>query len=422
MRTRKLLAVVGLVLAGASAFGANDGGKYGHLGIGVGDVPEALTDQLGLQRGEGILVTRVKEGSPAGEAGIQKNDVITRIDDQIILSTEQLRKLIGYTAPGIEVKIELIRRTKRQTVRVTLGATEQAPAADRAFPSFLGDEPAHRVMMMRRGPEEDAGTIKIRGPDGKMLTFQIRGHKALREKLEELVEKGLIDKGTMKRLQKMGFGGDDDEQKADKAFERQLRKPVSFDFHETPAVQALVFLRSICHADLVIDPKLRERNPPVTLRVNQMPSRDAIKWLAGLVDAKFATANRTMCVGGPEFVKGFKALEPLSVPPGAELPALKAALEKPVSFDFVNTKLEDALHFLRKLLGANLILMPEAQGRRFHLKLNKAPAGLALAYVGLMTECDVVVKQGAVLFAPQEEKGAEEVEPPAEPEAAEDPE
>ncbi|MFW6158896.1 MAG: S1C family serine protease [Planctomycetota bacterium] len=420
MRTWKLLAAAGLVLAGASAFGANAGGKYGHLGIGVGGVPEALTDQLGLQRGEGVLVTRVKEGSPASEGGIQKNDVITRVDNQIILSTEQLRKLIGYTAPGIEVKIELIRRTKRQTVRVKLGATDQAPVTDRALPGFLGDDPTDRVMIMRRGPEEDAGTIRIRGPNGEMLTFQVRGHKALREKLEELLEKGLIDKGTMAHLRKMGFGGDDDVQKADKAFGRQLQKPVSFDFQDTPVVQALIFLRSICHADLVIDPKLRERNPKVTLRVNQMLSRDAIKWLVELADAKFATANRTMCVGGPEFVKRFKALEPLSVPPGAELPALKAALEKPVSFDFVNTKLEDAVQFLRKLLGANLILGPEAQGRRFHLKLNKAPAGLALAYVGLMTDCDVIVKQGAVLFVPREEKEAGEGEAPAEPAAPEE--
>ena len=106
---------------------AGDGRKYGFLGVGLGSMPEALSAHLALERGEGAVVTYVGKATPAGKAGLKKHDVIVKVDDQVILSHEQLRKLIGYTEPGVKVKIELIRKTKRQEITVTLGETAASP-------------------------------------------------------------------------------------------------------------------------------------------------------------------------------------------------------------------------------------------------------------------------------------------------------
>jgi membrane-associated protease RseP (regulator of RpoE activity) len=115
---------------------AGDGRKYGFLGVGLAPMPEALSAHLGLERGEGAVVTYVGKNTPAEKAGIEKYDVIVKIDDQVILSDEQLRKLIGYTEPGVKVKVELIRKAKRQEITTTLGETTASPLAkSMAFPA-----------------------------------------------------------------------------------------------------------------------------------------------------------------------------------------------------------------------------------------------------------------------------------------------
>lgn len=49
------------------------------LGLTVANVTPEIADQLGLQKATGVLVTQVKDGSPAEDAGIARGDIILRI-------------------------------------------------------------------------------------------------------------------------------------------------------------------------------------------------------------------------------------------------------------------------------------------------------------------------------------------------------
>jgi len=113
-----------------------DGRKYGRLGVTVEDMPPVVAAQLGLLRGEGVAVVSVEDGSPADKAGLQKHDIIVKVDDQFILAAEQFRKLIAYTEPGTRTQIGLIRRTKGQTAPVTLGETTVPPTSGGAALPF----------------------------------------------------------------------------------------------------------------------------------------------------------------------------------------------------------------------------------------------------------------------------------------------
>jgi hypothetical protein len=403
MRARALVWIAAIMLASAAAGAAEAEKTYGYLGVGLGRVPGPLADQLGLDKGEGVLVTGVADGSPAQAAGFEVNDVIVKVDDQIILAEEQLRKLIGHTEPGMVLNVVVVRKAKRQTLTAKLGETDRAPAVE---PAAGG--PPGIVMMRQFGPDDRVGNIRIRGPNGTMTTLRFQGDDGFLDRLKKMEERGLVTPEMVERMKKaMGLEAERGQPGAERGeADARLKKPVSFDFVETPLVGALRFLHNLSGVNQVIDPVLRKRNPPVTLRVKEMPCRDGLRWLARLAEADIAVVHGTLAVGGPAFLKRFKALEPVSVPVRADRPALKAALQKPVSFDFVSVKLEDAAAFLRKLLDINVILMPEAQGRRFDLRLHEAPAGLALACIGLMTDCDVVVKGGAVLFSPRAKAGA----------------
>ena len=64
------------------------------LGVAMDVVPAAVRAQLNIPAGVGVSVGYVAKNSPAEKAGLKANDVITQLDDQIILNAAQLQGLI----------------------------------------------------------------------------------------------------------------------------------------------------------------------------------------------------------------------------------------------------------------------------------------------------------------------------------------
>jgi hypothetical protein len=91
------------------------------LGISTEEVSEALSSQLGLKEGQGLVVTYVAKDSPAAKAGIQKNDVLVDLEGQWLLSPGQLRKLVRMQKEGDSVNLNLFRGGKKQSVSPVLG-------------------------------------------------------------------------------------------------------------------------------------------------------------------------------------------------------------------------------------------------------------------------------------------------------------
>jgi C-terminal processing protease CtpA/Prc len=88
------------------------------IGISAAQVDDVLRSHLGLAEGKGVLVTEVADGSPAQQAGIQKNDVIVIVNGQEITGVEGLNKLLE-AAGEKATPIGVIRSGRRQTVQVT---------------------------------------------------------------------------------------------------------------------------------------------------------------------------------------------------------------------------------------------------------------------------------------------------------------
>lgn len=94
--------------------------KVTYLGIGAVPAPQALRSQLSLPIGIGLLVDNVDEDGPAKAAGIAKDDVLHKLDDQLLVNVEQLKVLLNLHKPGDTVNITLIHQAKSQTVTVKL--------------------------------------------------------------------------------------------------------------------------------------------------------------------------------------------------------------------------------------------------------------------------------------------------------------
>ena len=74
--------------------------EEGDFGLAVQTVTPEVADSLSLDRAEGVVVTSVKPGSPADEAGLQRGDVITQVDRRPVRSVADYNREVEKTGKG----------------------------------------------------------------------------------------------------------------------------------------------------------------------------------------------------------------------------------------------------------------------------------------------------------------------------------
>ena len=76
-----------------------------------------------------------------------------------------------------------------------------------------------------------------------------------------------------------------------------LQKPVSFDFVETPLQDVLSFLGSLADVTIVLDTEaVKDTNPTVTLRVNQMQLERALQWVCKLTGLRYGLRDEAVFI------------------------------------------------------------------------------------------------------------------------------
>jgi len=91
-----------------------------YLGVGIQNVTSSIARRYNLAVEWGGYVTEVTTGSPAADAGLRVNDIITRIGNiEITEENTYLNALFAYRS-GDEVEIEFYRNGQRLTATVML--------------------------------------------------------------------------------------------------------------------------------------------------------------------------------------------------------------------------------------------------------------------------------------------------------------
>jgi PDZ domain len=94
------------------------------LGVETSQVPDVVSEQLGLAKGLGLVVEYVEPNSPAASAGVQQNDILKMLNDQILIEPSQLRKLLQTFPDGTEVTLTILRKGKEQKITAKLAKKE----------------------------------------------------------------------------------------------------------------------------------------------------------------------------------------------------------------------------------------------------------------------------------------------------------
>jgi len=111
----------------------------GWLGIQTTDITPNVAESYGLDPElAGALIVGAFAGDPADVAGIEAGDVVVRIGDVTIESSDDLVREIARVAPGTVIEIEVLRNDEPVVVYVTLG---KRPSEDDLV-AYQGQVPA----------------------------------------------------------------------------------------------------------------------------------------------------------------------------------------------------------------------------------------------------------------------------------------
>jgi S1-C subfamily serine protease len=99
--------------------------EHPFLGISGTDLTEEMAQERRLSVTEGAIVVQVIPGTPADQAGMKRGDVIVSFDDKSIGSMDELLREVRRHRVGDEVKIGVIRDSRKLTFLVKLAEKTQ---------------------------------------------------------------------------------------------------------------------------------------------------------------------------------------------------------------------------------------------------------------------------------------------------------
>ncbi len=114
------------------------GARGTYIGVYAIPVEPSMSSQLGLPENLHLSVQQIEKNSPASKAGIEKFDVLLRLDDQILINPEQLKYLVRSKKVGDKVTIHLLRKGEEMELSLTLDEVELSQTGpERKSPSLF---------------------------------------------------------------------------------------------------------------------------------------------------------------------------------------------------------------------------------------------------------------------------------------------
>src|SRR5690606_10431321 len=108
----------------------------GRIGVQIGPVSNEVAKAIGLEAARGAMVSNVEPDAPAAKAGVRSGDVITKFNDSEIKHWTDLPRIVGATKPDSKATVDVWRKGKSQTLKLTVGELQVPVKAE------AGEEPA----------------------------------------------------------------------------------------------------------------------------------------------------------------------------------------------------------------------------------------------------------------------------------------
>ena len=169
--------------------------QRGYLGVQILNLPDDYLGPLDLPADqEGAYIAEVTLGGPAAQAGLREGDIVVALNGQPIDSSSALTRRVGQAAPGDNLRLEIIREGRRQTVTVRSGTR---PADINAPP---GNEDENEGSTEPNRPQAPVGET-IEGMTVAPLTDALRQRYSIDERVRGLVVTAVTATSEAGRIQ-----------------------------------------------------------------------------------------------------------------------------------------------------------------------------------------------------------------------------
>jgi serine protease Do len=128
----------------------------GRIGVQITEVQDDVAKALGLDKGQGALVSSVEADGPAAKAGVHPGDVITAFNGQAIKHMTDLPRLVGATRPGTSATVQVWRKGKSLELKATVAELDDK-AASRNDETPSPNEGTDRLGLKVKALPVDAG-------------------------------------------------------------------------------------------------------------------------------------------------------------------------------------------------------------------------------------------------------------------------
>jgi len=203
------------------------------------------------------------------------------------------------------------------------------------------------------------------------------------------------------------------------AWEREIRRRLAeesgFDIQEMPVHEMMALVQGLGAVNVVIDPEAT--SVKVSCRAGKARLGEALEAALGPADLGYVLVDGALHIAKTDRLEELeeriadagRAEHGKEAPNGAEL-KLRKRLERPVSFEFADVPLDEAVQALGKLARVKASLGPELDEDHANLpitlKVTGMSAGLSLGWIARLADLDYVFREGGIVLVPSRKKGA----------------
>ena len=95
--------------------------RRGWLGVSVQDIDADIARAYGVNSASGVIITRVEDGGPAADAGLEVGDLVRTFNGQDVHDQRALTRIVADAGVDATVSVDIVRDRRARTLEVTLG-------------------------------------------------------------------------------------------------------------------------------------------------------------------------------------------------------------------------------------------------------------------------------------------------------------
>ncbi|WP_158825637.1 Do family serine endopeptidase [Mucilaginibacter lacusdianchii] len=145
--------------------------KRGYIGVSFTELNPDRAEELKVSRNTGLYVSELVPGGGAEAAGLQKGDIITKVEGNAVYESSDLQERVGRLHPGDKINLTVLRGGSEKNFTITLKG--DAPVANRTAAVSKSAEELYNKLGGSFQPLTQAQKSKFHIPSGVVVT-QVR--------------------------------------------------------------------------------------------------------------------------------------------------------------------------------------------------------------------------------------------------------